>query len=237
MSHVVPFSFNPGRRLAIDLVADFTCPWSWLGMVQMQRALGSLQGDVQTEIRWHPFRMAAEANSVAAPGGDFRSYLTRRLPAGVPLELAQQSLTGTARELGLQFHFDRMRALPDTTEAHRLTVLAAREGLQAQMAAAVFRAYFAELRDIGSREVLVALTREVGLSSDLLAQFEATRDGIDALEQSEQRLRGFGVNVVPNLLFNGRVLVPGAVNVNTYVLALDQALFPESEPSVPRRLH
>jgi hypothetical protein len=32
-------------------------------------------------------------------------------------------------------------------------------------------------------------------------------------------------------LFGGRVLVPGTVNVATYVHALDQALFPEHEDS------
>ena len=34
---------------------------------------------------------------------------------------------------------------------------------------------------------------------------------------------------VPNLLFGGRVLVPGTVNVATYVHALDQALFPSND--------
>jgi len=34
---------------------------------------------------------------------------------------------------------------------------------------------------------------------------------------------------VPNLLFGGRVLVPGTVNVATYVHALDQALFPAGD--------
>ena len=39
------------RTLDIDLVADFTCPWSWLGMTQLTRALGSLSGDVETRLR------------------------------------------------------------------------------------------------------------------------------------------------------------------------------------------
>ena len=30
------------RTLDIDLVADFTCPWSWLGMAQLTRALGQV---------------------------------------------------------------------------------------------------------------------------------------------------------------------------------------------------
>ena len=53
------------RTLDIDLVADFTCPWSWLGMAQLTRALGNLSGDVETRLRWHPFRMAAPAENAA----------------------------------------------------------------------------------------------------------------------------------------------------------------------------
>jgi hypothetical protein len=35
------------------------------------------------------------------------------------------------------------------------------------------------------------------------------------------------VVATPNLLINGRVLVPGPADVSTYVQALDQALFPK----------
>ena len=78
-------------------------------------------------------------------------------------------------------------------------------------------------------EVLTEIGREAGLSQKTLQAFRETREGDAALVGSEERLRGFGVRNVPNLLFGGRVLVPGTVNVDTYVLALDQALFPSSE--------
>ena len=68
------------RTLDIDLVADFTCPWSWLGMAQLTRALGNLSGDVETRLRWHPFRMASP-NANTAPRS-FHDYLAERLPAG-----------------------------------------------------------------------------------------------------------------------------------------------------------
>jgi predicted DsbA family dithiol-disulfide isomerase len=76
------------------------------------------------------------------------------------------------------------------------------------------------LADIGAR---------VGVSAKTLQSFRESRAGDQALEGSEERLRGFGVRTVPNLLFGGRVLVPGTVNVATYVHALDQALFPSNE--------
>lgn len=215
------------KTLDIDLVADFTCPWSWLGMAQLTRALGSLSGDVETRLRWHPFRMAPEKLN-AAPRS-FHDYLADRLPTGISVPFAEKSLTEAGRELGLEFHFEKLGPLPSTGEAHRLVELATKEGRHANVAAAIFRAYFERGADIGDTDVLAGLAVEAGLSDATLKRFRETRAGDHALAGSEERLRGFGVRTVPNLLFGGRVLVPGTVNVDTYVHALDQALFPASD--------
>jgi predicted DsbA family dithiol-disulfide isomerase len=221
------------RTLDIDLVADFTCPWSWLGMAQLTRALGNLSGDVETRLRWHPFRMATPANN-AAPRS-FHDYLAERLPAGISVPFAEKSLTEAGRDLGIDFHFEKLGPLPSTSEAHRLVQLATSEARHANVAAAIFRAYFERGADIGDVEVLARLGTEGGMSDKAVQAFRETRDGDNSLVGSEERLRGFGVRTVPNLLFGGRVLVPGTVNVATYVHALDQALFPapEAEEGAP----
>lgn len=221
------------KTLDIDLVADFTCPWSWLGMAQLTRALGSLSGDVETRLRWHPFRMASAA--AGKNPRSFHDYLAERLPAGISVPFAEKSLTEAGRELGIEFHFEKLGALPSTSEAHRLVQLAGEEGRHANVAAAIFRAYFERGADIGNPAVLGELGVEAGLSDKALQTFRETREGDAALAGSEERLRGFGVRTVPNLLFGGRVLVPGTVNVDTYVHALDQALFPVSDEDAKQK--
>jgi len=215
------------RTLDIDLVADFTCPWSWLGMAQLTRALDNLSGDVETRLRWHPFRMTTVKTN-AAPRS-FHDYLAERLPQRISVPFAEKSLTEAGRELGLEFHFEKLGSLPSTAEAHRLVQLAVDEGRHANVAAVIFRAYFENGANIGDPAVLMELGAEAGLSEKTLQTFRETREGDTALAGSEERLRGFGVRTVPNLLFGGRVLVPGTVNVATYVHALDQALFPVSD--------
>jgi predicted DsbA family dithiol-disulfide isomerase len=215
------------KTLDIDLVADFTCPWSWLGMAQLTRALGNLSGDIETRLRWHPFRMAGAAEK-AVPR-TFHEYLADRLPQGISVPFAEKSLTEAGRELGIEFHFERLGALPSTSEAHRLVQLAAGEGRHSNVAAAIFREYFERGADIGDVAVLARIGADAGVSEKTLQAFRDTREGEHALVGSEERLRGFGVRTVPNLLFGGRVLVPGTVNVATYVHALDQALFPGSD--------
>jgi predicted DsbA family dithiol-disulfide isomerase len=215
------------RTLDIDLVADFTCPWSWLGMAQLTRALDNLSGDVETRLRWHPFRMAQPAAN--APPRSFHDYLSERLPPGISVPFAEKSLTDAGRELGLEFHFEKLGPLPSTSEAHRLVQLAADEGRQVDVAAEIFRSYFERGADISDVDVLARIGAEANLSDKALQAFRDTRAGDTALAGSEERLRGFGVRTVPNLLFGGRVLVPGTVNVATYVHALDQALFPSPD--------
>ena len=212
------------RTLDIDLVADFTCPWSWLGMAQLTRALGNLSGDVETRLRWHPFRMAQPLEHTAPRS--FHDYLAERLPSGISVPFAEKSLTEAGHELGIDFHFEKLGPLPSTSEAHRLVQLATNEGRHANVAAAIFRAYFERGADIADAVVLAQLGADAGLSDKTLQAFRETREGEVVLAGSEERLRGFGVRTVPNLLFGGRVLVPGTVNVATYVHALDQALFP-----------
>jgi predicted DsbA family dithiol-disulfide isomerase len=213
--------------LDIDLVADFTCPWSWLGMAQLTRALGNLSGDVETRLRWHPFRMTPLAQS-AAPR-TFHDYLAERLPTGISVPFAEKSLTEAGRELGIDFHFEKLGPLPSTSEAHRLVQLATSEGRHANVAAGIFKAYFERGADIADVDVLSEIGAQAGLGAKTLRAFRETREGETVLAGSEERLRGFGVRTVPNLLFGGRVLVPGTVNVATYVHALDQALFPSDD--------
>jgi predicted DsbA family dithiol-disulfide isomerase len=196
-------------------------------MAQLTRALGNLSGDVETRLRWHPFRMA-QPREHAAPRS-FHDYLAERLPSGISVPFAEKSLTEAGHELGIDFHFEKLGPLPSTSEAHRLVQLATDEERHANVAAAIFRAYFERGADIADAGVLAQLGAEAGLSEKTLQAFRETREGEVVLAGSEERLRGFGVRTVPNLLFGGRVLVPGTVNVATYVHALDQALFPSDD--------
>ena len=98
--------------------------------------------------------------------------------------------------------------------------------------------FFERGQDIASHEVLAQIAEECQLEAktrDAFADRAAARDDVSA---EEQRMRGLGISGVPSLLINGRVLVPGPADVDTYVQALDQALFPEL-PAGPnrRRLH
>jgi predicted DsbA family dithiol-disulfide isomerase len=146
---------------------------------------------------------------------------------------AQRKLESVGRDLDIAFHFDRITTLPDTREAHRLVHLAGHDSRQGELIDTIFRAFFEAGRDISNPLVLVQLAAEAGVDESVRESFTAGPLGRDEVLAEERRLRGLGVDGVPNLLLNSRVLVPGAADVPTYIQALDQALFTES-PSQER---
>jgi predicted DsbA family dithiol-disulfide isomerase len=226
--------------LELDLIADFACPWSYLGKRSLERALVNLQGFPSPALRWHGFRAQPEGktalvNPPEAPQ-TWRAHIAARLPPGISVDFAHKSLAEAGEGVGIHFDFSKLEQLPDTREAHRLVALAAKDDKQSEVADGIFRAFFEEGRDIGDKSVIEAVGRESHLSEETLTKFGNPDAGRDEIEAEEKRLRGFGVVATPNLLINGRVLVPGPADVSTYVQALDQALFPQL-PSDKKHLH
>jgi predicted DsbA family dithiol-disulfide isomerase len=220
------------RSLELDFIGDLACPWSFIGKRNLARALGSLYGATSRVQRWHGLPLAGMARS------GWREHLATRLPADADVDQAQRTLEGVGRGLGIEFHFDRIAGLPDTREAHRLVHLARQGGRQDELIDGIFRAFFEAGRDIADPLVLVQLATETGVEESVREAFVADSRGRDEVLAEERRLRGLGVEAVPNLLLNSRVLVPGAGDVPTYIQALDQALFAEGPTQErPRLLH
>jgi len=224
---------RPAPVLELDVIADFACPWSYLGKRSLERALGQLYGAPPRMLRWHGLPLSEPR---AAPLS-WEQHLSGRLPKGVSVGDAQVSLAAAGEQLGIRFDFHRLKTLPDTRDAHRLVRIAVREGRDAEVVEALFAAFFERGLDIGSREVLRQIAVEAGLSDAGREAYEHSDEAADEVESEVRRLRSLGVHAVPNLLINGRILVPGPADSNVYVHALDQALFPQEAEEAPPRLH
>lgn len=233
---------RPAGTLVLDVVADFTCPWSFLGSRRIARALGAVQGlPAPPVLRWHGFRLPRPQ----ADASLWQAHLAQRLPPGIGVEFAERSLEEAGRALGIRFRFDLIRVVPDTLHAHRLVLAAAPALLHVEVADAIFRAYFEQGRDIGREDELVAIGRACGLEESTLERYargfppvdevSADHASVAAVLAEEQRLRALGVQNVPNLLLNGYVLVPGPAEEAIYVQALDQVLFPQAPDAAPPR--
>jgi predicted DsbA family dithiol-disulfide isomerase len=222
---------NPAvRALELDLIGDLTCPWTFVGKRSLDRALESLYGSAVPLLRWHGLPLSRSAQA------SWREHLAARLPPGTSVDSAQQGLREAGEPLGIAFAFDGLQGVPDTHEAHRLVRLAARSGHQAEVIDALFCAFFERGRDISDPTVLEDIARDCPLEPGTQAAFADPAEARGDVDAEERRMRDLGIAVVPNLLINGRVLVPGPADVATYLQALDQALFPALRAPKDRRL-
>jgi predicted DsbA family dithiol-disulfide isomerase len=114
-------------------------------------------------------------------------------------------LRQTAQRLNLPFG-DRHMTF-NSRRAQELGKWAEHEGLGSAFHNAVFRAYFAEGRNIHRLNVLMDIVR--GIDGDPEAGRAALEEGRcrDAVDQDWQRSREMGITAVPTFVRNGRRLV------------------------------
>lgn len=200
--------------LQIDIVSDVVCPWCIIGYKQLQRALGSLPGQFDVTLRWHPFELNPE---MPAGGEDLREHLARKYGASAEQGRGVRSrLTALGHALGFTFdYFDGMRMV-NTFKAHQLLHWAAGEGRQTALKLALFEAFFSRREDVSDSGLLAAAARRVGLSQEEAAAVLADGRFASAVRAEEQAWLGREVYAVPHFLFNERYAVPGAQEAHTF---------------------
>ena len=72
-----PTPTKPG--LELDFIADFSCPWSFLGKRRLEQALENVYGAPVLALRWHGLRVSGDEPV------QWKDYLSSRLPRGVEL--------------------------------------------------------------------------------------------------------------------------------------------------------
>ena len=124
---------------------------------------------------------------------------------------------------GAGFDYDAIKRTPNTFQAHRVSWLAQREGKQRAFVEAALKGYFAEGRDIGSKEVLAAIAGEIGLDRDTVAAFLDSNEGVDSVRALEGAAYDHGVQGVPHFDIGGMELV-GAQPVSAIRQAILKAV-------------
>ncbi len=120
-------------------------------------------------------------------------------------------LYGRLREMGAPYAkvFSDVRFLPNSHEALQAGEYALEHGRFEHFNEAVFRAYFTDLQDIGSREVLAGLAGQCGLDAgDLGRALDENRYGA-RLREATGMARASGINSAPTFIIDNRYAVVG----------------------------
>ena len=156
-------SDTQGSKSPLEFYFDFSSPYGYLASSQID-AIGAKHG---RHVAWHPILLGAVFKvSGGAP-------LTT-----IPLkgEYAVRDMGRCARLLGIPFKLPTKFPIP-TQHAARLTLWAgaADEAMAKQLAVSLYRAYFADDRDISNPDVCADVAAQTGL--DRAAAVAGMTDG------------------------------------------------------------
>jgi predicted DsbA family dithiol-disulfide isomerase len=205
------------RRLTVVVYSDFLCPWCWNAATRLAAVETALAGALALDwrsylLRRHPRPRTPEALA------DFRAYTEgwRRVAEDEP----RAPFRTWSGEAGPPTH-----SLP----AHLVAKAAASLGEEPgrRMRERLFRAYFAESRDISDAAVLRALWRELALDESGYARAEDPETERRVLAEHDEA-QALGASGVPAVRLAGQEFVlvgaqPEAVYLRWFRRALESA--------------
>ena len=215
--------FTPAAALHVEVIADFVCPFCFIGKRNLDKALEAVQGPADTS--WYPFQLNPE---IPPEGLPFDVYLSRRFGNPANVEPILERLADEGAQAGIDFRFDRILHVPNTLPVHQVMQLAETGGAdQSALADDLLSSFFEKGRNIGEHDELIDIAARHGIGAGAARK----AIGSDAVRQTvltrEAQVRSSGLSAAPGFLINRRLLVVGAQPTDNIVNAFDRAMFGE----------
>lgn len=211
------------KPLKIDVVSDVVCPWCYVGLRRLEKAL-SLYAQrhpeaATPEVHWHPFQLNPD---LAPEGMDRGEYV--RTKFGPRAAEVYDRVKAVGLSEGIAFNFDGIARQPNTRVAHSLIAVAEPGSEQSRVVQAMFDAYFIDNRDLTDAQTLAQVAREAGLDDERIAQALGDADVHAHVSQSDAQARSVGISGVPFFIFNGEFAISGAHEAENLLDAMEQAI-------------
>jgi predicted DsbA family dithiol-disulfide isomerase len=191
-------------QIPIDVTSDFICPWCYIGEKRLARAIESLPAAIDVQLNWLPFELNPD---MPPEGTDRRTYRSRKFGSWERSQAMDAQTVLSGRDDGAVFAYDAIKRTPNTFLAHRVSWLAQRGGKQRAFVEAALKGYFAQGRDIGSKDVLAEIANEVGLDREAVAAFVSSDIGAKNVRALERAARERAVQGVPHFDIAGTQIV------------------------------
>lgn len=206
--------------MKIDIWSDVVCPWCWIGKHRFQQGVALLGDDApDIEVHWHPFLLDPDAGTTPVPLRE--AYVAKFGSAERTAQVLSQTQT-TARAEGLPMDFDQGQVRVTTLPAHRLLWLAGREGVQAAVGEALFRAHFVEGRNLADPQTLIAAAAAGGIAAERVTALLAGDEGLPEVQAQLAQAQALGIQSVPTFVVNDRYAIQGAQPPEAFAQALRQ---------------
>jgi predicted DsbA family dithiol-disulfide isomerase len=202
------------KPLRIDIWSDVVCPWCWIGKHRLATALEQLgEAGRKADIHWHAFQLDPESDETPVP---LREAYEQKFGGRERTEQILAHTQATGRAEGLPFDFDQGQVRVNTLKAHRLIWLAGHEGDADKVGEALFRAHFAQGRNLADTQTLVDAGVEGGLSEVRVRAMLESDEGLAEVRAQLAQAQALGIRAVPTFVLDGRLAVQGAQSPETF---------------------
>lgn len=208
-----------GKPIEIEVFSDFVCPWCPVGESRLEKAIALLGAPVTVTFR--PYELNP---NLPKEGVDRRTYLEQKFGGPAMYERMSAGVKAAAQSEGIPFALDKIERTSSTRDAHRLSALAAKLGLQRPLVAGLFRAYFTEGRDVGSPAVLREVAVKAGLDGERVDALLGSDEGLAEVLEQERRAQTLGIDGVPAFVVNGEPVLSGAQPPAVIAAAIREAI-------------
>jgi predicted DsbA family dithiol-disulfide isomerase len=177
--------------VTLQVFTDFVCPWCYLGAARVEKLKQKFEIDVrQVYFPLHP--------DTPAEGLSLEALFAGR---GFDLEAMHARLKSLMDAEGLPY--GHRTHTYNSRLAQELAKWADGKPEFESLHGALYRAYFAEGRNIGDPETLIDIAQTSGLSADAAREVLATRSFSDSVDADWAHSRRLGVTGVPTFVAGG----------------------------------
>mgnify|MGYP001031521956 CR=1 FL=1 len=207
-------------QVIIDVVSDVVCPWCYLGMRRLERALEGIT-DIKADVRWRPFQLDP---TIPAEGKERKAYMLAKFNDEARLQQVHANLVSLGAVEGISFDFDAITVAPNTLDAHRLIRWAASsgDGVQGKLVRTLFSYYFEQGKNIGDHGVLAEAAKEAGMDATVVEALLPTDSDREDVSSEIATASRMGITGVPCFLLEGKYAVMGAQDSATLADAVRQ---------------
>lgn len=208
------------KHIKIDFVSDVSCPWCAIGLQSLERALQTLDGELDASLTFQPFELNPQ---MVAEGEETTEHLRKKY-GHTPEQAAaaRETLRARGQALGFTFNLDKRARIYNTFNAHRLLHWAQAEGKQVELKKALLKAYFTEGENPSDAALLVRVAATVGLDA---ARAQAILDSDEFAAEVREQERFYqqaGISSVPAIILNDQHLISGGQPPEVFEQALRQ---------------
>jgi len=185
--------------MKLEVTYDFVCPWCYLGLTQLSRAIATVQSTDPQVTLW-PFQLMPELPASGVDNAQFVVDLMGKERAAQML--AKMEVLG--REAGITIDYAKITTLPNTYLAHQLvrTLTQGADGLG--FALELMAAHFSGAANLGDRAYLSEVAMRRGFSGEEIQACWSGPEANDDMRLSRERADRLGIRGVPNYIIDGR---------------------------------